>query len=302
MKILMTGATGFIGSRLRRRLEAGGHTVLAVSRKPGSACDWSDARLARGVRETEAVIHLAGESVFDRRWNPRQKELLVSSRVETTKKIAALVADRKPACFLSTSAIGWYGTSETATFDERSPRGSDFMADLCMQWEDATEKAVEAGVRTCRVRAGIVLGPGGGALSKMLPFFRLGIGGPLGSGRQWFSWVHREDLCALYEFLLVSDRANGAYNGTAPNPVTNKELSRAIGRVLHRPSALPVPETMLRLTLGEVAKFLVTGQRVLPRRAEEAGFRFEHPEIEETLRDLLGKKERRELGASSPRA
>ena len=299
MKILMTGATGYIGSRLKQRLEEGGHTVLAVSRRPGSAYDWSEASLARGVRETEAVIHLAGENIFDRRWNPRQKQLLVASRVETTKRIAALVAARKPACFLSTSAIGWYGTSETSTFDERSPRGSDFMADLCMQWEDATEAAVEAGVRTCRVRNGIAFGRGGGALSKMLPFFRLGIGGPLGNGRQWVSWVHLEDLCALYRFLLESPRANGAFNGTAPNPVTNQELSRAIGRVLHRPSALPVPVPMLRLALGEVAKVMVTGQRVLPRRAEEAGFRFEHPEVEEALRDLLGKKEPREVGASS---
>lgn len=299
MKILMTGATGFIGSRLLRRLERSGHTVLVVSRKPGAAFDWSDASLERGVRETEAVIHLAGENIFDRRWNPRQKQLLVSSRVETTKKIAALVAARKPACFLSSSAIGFYGTSETATFDERSPRGSDFMADLCMQWEDATEAAVEAGVRTCRVRTGIALGAGGGALTKMLPFFRLGIGGPLGSGRQWMSWVHLEDLCALYQFLLESPRLSGAYNGTAPNPVTNKELSRAIGRVLHRPSALPVPEPMLRLTLGEVAGVLVSGQRVLPRRAEEAGFHFEHGEIEEALRDILGRKERREVGVSS---
>ena len=296
MKILMTGATGFIGSRLKGRLEKSGHAVLAVSRRPGSAFDWSDASLARGVKETDAVIHLAGENIFDKRWNPRQKQILISSRVETTRKIAALVAARKPKCFLSSSAIGWYGTSETATFDERSPHGSDFMADLCVQWEDSTEVAVEAGVRTCRVRTGIVLGPGGGALSKMLPFFRLGIGGPLGSGRQWMSWIHLEDLCALYEFLLENDRANGAFNGTAPNPVTNKELSRAIGRVLHRPSALPAPEPMLRLTLGEVAKVLVTGQRVLPRRAEEAGFRFEHPEIEEALRDALGKKERREVG------
>lgn len=299
MKILMTGATGFIGSRLSRRLERSGHSVLAVSRKPGAAVDWSDVSLARGVRDTEAVIHLAGENIFGRRWNPRQKQILVTSRVETTKKLAALVAARKPACFISASAIGFYGTSETATFDERSPRGSDFMADLCMQWEDATEAAVEAGVRTCRVRTGIALGKGGGALSKMLPFFRFFIGGPLGSGRQWMSWIHVDDLCGLYQFLLENPRANGAYNGTAPNPVTNKDLSRALGRVMHRPSALPVPTPMLRLTLGEIANMLVTGQRVLPRRAMEAGFQFEHPEVEEALRDVLGKKANQELERSS---
>jgi uncharacterized protein (TIGR01777 family) len=300
MKILMTGATGFVGSHLTRRLAASGHAVLAVSRRPGAAYGWSDESLARGVRESDAVIHLAGENIFDKRWNPRQKALLVSSRVETTKKIAALVAARKPRCFLSASAIGWYGTSETATFDERSPRGSDFMADLCTQWEDATEAAAEAGVRTCRVRTGIVLGRDGGALTKMLPFFRLGIGGPLGSGRQWFSWVHVDDLCALYQFLLENERSIGAYDGTSPNPVTNKELARAIGRVLHRPSALPVPAPMLRLTLGEVANVMVTGQKVLPRRAQEAGFRFEHPEIEEALRDLLGKERARALEGSRP--
>jgi hypothetical protein len=290
MKILMTGGTGFIGSRLRRRLEGRGHTVLLVSRKPGDAVDWSDASLARGVRDTEAVIHLAGENIFDRRWSPRQKQLLVASRVETTKKLAALVAARKPSCFLSSSAIGFYGTSETATFDERSPHGTDFMSDLCLQWEDATEAAVEAGVRTCRVRTGIALGKGGGALSKMLPFFRFFIGGPLGDGRQWMSWIHVDDLCALFQFLLENPRLSGAYNGTAPNPVTNKELSRALGRAMRRPSALPVPPPMLRLTLGEVANVLVSGQRVLPRRAEEAGFRFEHPEVEEALRDVLGRK------------
>lgn len=295
MKILMTGATGFIGSRLRSRLEARGHSVLAVSRRPGAAVDWSDASLARGVRDTEAVIHLAGENIFGRRWNPRQKQVLVSSRVETTRKLAALVAARKPACFISSSAIGFYGTSETATFDERSPRGSDFMADLCMQWEDATEAAVESGVRTCRVRTGIALGKGGGALSKMLPFFRFFIGGPLGSGRQWMSWIHVDDLCALYQFLLENPRLSGAFNGTAPNPVTNKDLSRALGRVMHRPSLLPVPAPMLRLTLGEIADMLVRGQRVLPRRAEEAGFRFEHPEIEEALRDALGREEGSQL-------
>jgi len=295
VKILMTGATGFIGSRLRSRLEARGHSVLAVSRRPGAAVDWSDASLARGVRDTEAVIHLAGENIFGRRWNPRQKQVLVSSRVETTRKLAALVAARKPACFISSSAIGFYGTSETATFDERSPRGSDFMADLCMQWEDATEAAVESGVRTCRVRTGIALGKGGGALSKMLPFFRFFIGGPLGSGRQWMSWIHVDDLCALYQFLLENPRLSGAFNGTAPNPVTNKDLSRALGRVMHRPSLLPVPAPMLRLTLGEIADMLVRGQRVLPRRAEEAGFRFEHPEIEEALRDALGREEGSQL-------
>lgn len=292
MKILLTGATGFVGSRLRPRLERKGHTVLAVSRRPGAEHDWSDASLERGVAETDAIVHLAGENLFDRRWTSARKALLRSSRADTTRKLAALAAKRRPACFLCASAIGWYGTSETAVFDESSPRGSDFLANLCGEWEEATGAAAEAGVRTCRVRVGVVLGKGGGALSKMLPFFRLGLGGPLGSGRQWVSWVHADDLCGLIEFLLAHPRATGAFNGTAPNPVTMKDLARSIGRVLHRPSALPVPRPMLRLTLGEVADVLVTGQRVLPRRALEAGFAFEHPELEAALRDLLGRKEK----------
>jgi uncharacterized protein len=292
VRILLTGATGFVGGRLRKRLVSQGHSVRAVSRRPGADFDWSDASLERGVAETDAIVHLAGENLFDRRWTSARKALLRSSRIETTRKLAALAARRKPSCFLSASAIGWYGTSETAVLDESSPHGSDFLADLCGDWEEATEAAAEAGVRTCRVRVGVVLGEGGGALAKMLPFFRLGIGGPLGTGRQWVSWVHADDLCALVEFLLAHPRATGAFNGTAPNPVTMKELARSMGRVLHRPSALPVPWPMLRLTLGEVADVLVTGQRVLPRRAQELGFRFEHPEIEAALRDLLGRKEK----------
>ncbi len=291
MKILLTGATGFVGSRLKPTLESAGHVVRVVSRRAGAEFDWSDASLARGVRETDAIVHLAGESVFEGRWNPARKELLRSSRIDTTKKLAALAAARKPACFVSASAIGWYGTSETGVFDESSPRGSDFLADLSGDWEDAVEAASEAGVRSCRVRIGVVLDPAGGALAKMLPIFRLGLGGPLASGRQWVSWVHLDDLCRLFQFLIENDRARGVFDGTAPHPVTMKEFASTLGRVLHRPSFLPVPEFMLRLTVGEVAGVLATGQRVLPRRAQEAGFRFEHPELEGALRALLVHRE-----------
>jgi uncharacterized protein len=288
MKILLTGATGFIGSHLAPVLEAAGHTVRRVSRRPGADFDWSEASLARGVRETDAVIHLAGEGIFDRRWNAKRKQLIYSSRIDTTKRLAKLCAERKPAAFLSASAIGFYGTSETGEFDERSPHGSDFLASLCTDWEEATEAAVEAGVRTCRVRVGVVLHPSGGALAKMLPVFRLGLGGPLGNGRQWVSWIHLDDVTSLFRFLVENEHARGAFDATAPNPVTMRQFARALGKTLHRPSVFAVPRPMLRLTVGEVAEILTTGQRVLPRRTQEAGFRFAHPEIEGALAALLG--------------
>jgi uncharacterized protein (TIGR01777 family) len=290
VKVLLTGATGFVGSHLDPVLAAHGHVVRRVSRRPGADFDWSDSSLARGVRETDAVIHLAGEGIFDRRWSAKRKELLYSSRIETTRKLAKLCAERKPSAFLTASAIGWYGTSDTAEFDERSPHGNDFLANLCTDWEEATEAAVEAGVRVCRARIGVVLHPGGGAISKMLPFFRLGVGGPLGSGRQWVSWVHLDDLCSIFRFLLEDEKARGSFNATAPNPVTMRAFARALGRALHRPSALPVPKPVLRVALGEVAETLTTGQLVIPRRTLEAGFRFAHPEIDEALASLFDRR------------
>jgi len=291
MRVLLTGATGFVGARLSRRLRERGHEPLEVSRREGAACDWSEAGLERGVRETDAIVHLAGENLFTKRWSEERKQALRSSRIDTTRRLARLAAARKPGVFLSASAVGWYGPSDDRELAEGAPRGSGFLAGLCSDWEDATEEAVEAGVRTAIVRVGVVLGPGGGALSRMLLPFRLGVGGPLGSGRQWISWVHIDDLCSLFVFLLERGKCSGAYNGTAPNPVTMKELAGTLGKVLHRPAILAAPAPILRLALGEVADVLLTGQRVLPRRAQEAGFRFAHPALEPALREILGKTE-----------
>jgi hypothetical protein len=291
MKVLLTGATGFVGGHLARRLRGDGHEVLAVSRRPGAHSDWSSERLRLGVREADAIVHLAGENLFAKRWNEERKELLRASRIETTRLLARLAAERRPAVFLSASAVGWYGASDERELDERSPRGSGFLAELCAEWEEATEEALEAGVRTAVVRIGVVLGRGGGALAKMLPPFRLGLGGPIGSGRQWVSWIHVDDLCSLFLWLLGRERERGVFNATAPRPVTMEELARTLGRVLHRPAFLPAPAPLLRLALGEVADTLLTGQRVFPRRALEAGFRFAHPELEPALRDLLGRSE-----------
>ncbi len=287
MKILLTGATGFVGTALSHRLESAGHVVLPVSRRAGARYDWSDDGLARGVREADAVVHLAGENLFDKRWSRKQKQILGSSRVDPTRRLAALVAQRRPACFISASAIGYYGASDEARFDETTPQGTGFLAGLCGEWEAATGAATTAGVRTAIVRLGVVLGQGGGALAKMLPPFKLGVGGPLGSGRQWVSWIHIDDLTSLIAFLLTRPDASGVFNATAPAPVTMTQLARGLGHALHRPALMPVPALMLRLALGEVADVLLTGQYVEPRRATAAGFRFQFTDVESALRDIV---------------
>jgi len=291
MKVLLTGASGFIGSHLSKRLVAAGHQVLPVSRRPTSdsaSFDWSDSSLARGVQQADAVVHLAGENLFDKRWTARQKAVLRSSRTEPTGKLARLIASRKPACFISSSAVGYYGDSPDVRFTESSPRGNGFLADLCGEWEAATSPASDAGVRTAIVRTGVALGHGGGALAKMLLPFKLGIGGPLGTGRQWLSWIHVDDLVSLFQFLLEKPGASGAFNATAPQPVTMKTFASALGRALHRPAIFPVPGPMLKLALGEVADVLLTGQYVEPRRASEAGFAFKFAGIDGALRDVVG--------------
>jgi len=290
MKVLLTGASGFIGSHLSNRLEVAGHRVLPVSRRAGSGYDWSDESLARGVRESDAVIHLAGENLFAKRWSVAQKQILESSRTVPTRKLAALVAERKPVCFISASAVGYYGPNSNAHLHEGSPHGNDFLSGLCMDWEDATLAASNGGVRTAVIRNGVVLGQGGGALSKMLPPFKLGLGGPLGSGKQWVSWIHIDDLISLFLFILENPNASGVFNGTAPRPVTMKEFAQSLGKALHRPAVFPVPAPILRLALGEVADILLTGQYVEPRRATEAGFKFQFGELNSALIDIVGKK------------
>jgi hypothetical protein len=290
VKILLTGATGFIGGRFTRLAEARGHQLLPVSRTPRSGgFDWSPASLEAGVAAADAIVHLAGENLFGKRWTERQKQVLVESRVEPTSRLAALAAARRPAAFVSASAVGYYGPSERPGLDEEAPPGRDFLATLCQRWEESTAAATVAGVRTAITRFGIVLGREGGALQQMLPPFKLGVGGPIGSGRQCMSWVHADDAAALILFLLETESARGPCNVTAPNPVTMRDFARTLGKVLHRPAALPVPGFALRLALGEVADVLLTGQHVVPRRASEAGFQFRFPTLEPALLDLLCK-------------
>lgn len=287
MKVLVSGASGFVGSALLASLRARGHEVRSIGRGASAQHDWLPASLARGVGWCEAIVALAGENLFAQRWDPVFKQRLWSSRFETTRALALLAAEHRTRVFVGASAVGYYGACGDEELDESAPPGSDFLARLCVDWEDAQEPARAAGVRCVTLRLGVVLGREGGALARMLPVFRLGLGGPLGSGRQWFSWIHRDDLVALLVWALEDDAARGAYNACAPEPVTMREFARTLGRVLHRPAYVPVPAFALRLRLGEGAQMLLTGQRVLPRRALEQGFCFRHPELGAALAQLV---------------
>ena len=294
MHVLVTGGTGFVGSYLTGMLCARDDKITIVSRRPDHV------RTARaGVKAVEwlpdlskfdAVVHLAGEPIFGKRWSTVQKRNLRSSRIASTKKIVASLvdADPKPKAFVCASAIGYYGDRPGEKLVEDSRPGADFLAQLCVDWEkEALAAEAAAGVRTVCVRTGVVLGPDGGALRKMLRPFRMFVGGPLGSGRQAFSWIHEEDLARLIEFAIDEPEVRGPLNATSPSPVTMKEFARTLGRVLHRPAFCPAPEFALRLALGEVATVLVADQRVIPTRALAAGFEFKHAELEPALTDLL---------------
>lgn len=302
MRIAVTGGTGFIGRALAARLAREGHQVLALSRHAAKG----SSRLGAGVTEDvfdamqaprkgmlsgcDAVVHLAGESIAAR-WTPEHKERVMQSRVRGTRAIAEAAVEAKSVkAFVCASAIGYYGPHGAEELSEDSPPGDDFLAQVCAAWETATSAAREAGLRTVSLRTGIVLHPDGGALKQMLIPFRLGTGGRLGSGKQYMSWIHRDDLLSLYLHALRQDSIRGPMNGTAPTPVTNQEFTRALGRALHRPAILPAPAFALKLALGEMSSMLLTGQRVLPRRALASGFRFAFPELDGALRDLLVRK------------
>src|SRR5688572_21384380 len=246
-KILLTGGTGFVGNRLVNGLVAAGHSVSVVTRSP------SEHRTARsgvdyvgwlpGLERYAAIVHLAGEPIFGQRWTPEVMREIRSSRVDSTRRIveALRASPARPSALVSASAIGWYGDRGDELLTEGSSPGTGFLSEVCQAWEAEAERARELGVRVVRVRIGVVLGEKGGALQQMLPPFKLGVGGPIGSGKQWFSWVHLRDLVNLLVRAVGDAALDGPVNGTSPNPVTNRELSRTLGRVLHRPSLLPVP-------------------------------------------------------------
>lgn len=296
MKLVIAGGTGFIGSALCDRLAQRGHSLTLLTRSPSPAA--TDARRKRmtwnppapgaweqAIEGADGVINLAGEPIAAKRWTDRQKEKIRRSRIDATQALVAAVAKarERPRFLLNGSAVGYYGPRGDETLTEDAGPGGDFLARVCRDWEAEAVKAEASGLRVIRLRTGIVLGKGGGALAKMVPPFKLFIGGPLGSGRQWMSWIHLEDEVELIAALVAHDSARGAVNATAPDPATMKDFCRTLGRALHRPSWAPVPAFALRMLLGEMADMLLTGQRVLPAAAQKLGYTFRYPTLDEAL-------------------
>jgi uncharacterized protein (TIGR01777 family) len=300
VKVFMTGGTGFVGTYLSRELAQAGHPITILTRRtkppapaaaginylagdPNQAGPWMDA-----VPEHDWIINLAGASIFTR-WSEAHKKEIFASRVRTTRNlVAALAAGDRRQLFCSTSAVGYYGPRGEEELTEDSPPDDGFLGEVTKNWEAEALKAQDLGVRVVLTRFGIVFGRDGGALGQMVPMFKKFLGGPLGSGGQWFSWIHQEDHARAFRFIYEHPEINGPVNFTAPHPVRNRDLTKALGRVLHRPALLPAPEFMLHLVLGEFADTLLTGQKVFPRRLMDAGFKFNFPTIEKALADLLG--------------
>jgi uncharacterized protein (TIGR01777 family) len=298
MDIAVTGASGLIGTALTNALQADGHVVVPVVRRPVAAGEravsWDP---AKGQIDTEAlngvdaVVHLAGAGIGDKRWSDERKRVILESRTKGTALLAEALAslDDKPPVLVSGSAVGYYGDGGDTVLTEQSPPGNLFLSEVCVAWEAAVSPAVEAGIRVPIIRTGIVLSTDGGALAKTLPLFKLGLGGKMGSGRQWWSWISLADEVAAIRFLLHAD-VDGPVNLTAPNPVTNAQFTKALGQALGRPTVVPVPSFGPKLLLGSqlADELLFFGQRVEPSRLAEAGFAFAHPTIEKALTGMLG--------------
>jgi uncharacterized protein (TIGR01777 family) len=297
MKIVISGASGLIGTQLVAKLSSSGHEVIRlVRRSPKSGeIQWnpkSGTLDAAALEGTDAVIHLSGAGIGDKRWSAAYRKEILDSRTDTTALLAKTIASlsRKPSVFLSGSAIGIYGARNDEQLTEVSTHGTGFLAEVCEQWEAAAKPAVDAGVRTVYLRTGIVLSPKGGALKKLLPLFKLGVGGKFGNGKQWQSWISIDDEIGAIEYLLTAN-VSGAVNLTAPNPVTNAEFTKVLASVLKRPAIVPVPTFAPKVLLGgELADALLfTGQRVIPAALNASGYAFKHTTLESALRSLLSK-------------
>ena len=300
MRVAVTGATGLIGSRLVAALVERGDDVTALSRNPAGAeqklgvaaarWDPGEGEAPAGVlARQDAVVHLAGENLA-RRWTDKAKAEIRESRVEGTRNLVAglRAADPRPAVLVSSSAVGYYGPRGDEPIDESAAAGSDFLARVCEEWESEADEARALGMRVVRVRTGVVLARGGGALAKMLPPFKAGVGGPVAGGRQYVPWVHRDDVVGMILAALDDERWSGPINACAPEPVTNAELSKALGRALHRPAIFPVPAFAIGILFGEMGQVVTTGQRAVPARPLELGYAHRHTDLDEALRSALG--------------
>ncbi|MBM4071457.1 MAG: TIGR01777 family protein [Planctomycetes bacterium] len=306
MRTFIAGGTGLVGSRLVVRLLERNDQVTVLTRRPevarqkwGQSCavvtgdpmqpgPWMD-----GLADCDGVVNLVGEGVFNRRWSASFKELLRTSRVLSTRNIVVALSKNphnaagQPKILVNASAIGYYGPTGDEELTEDSPAGSDMLARLCVEWEQEAQAGATSGLRVVLLRVGVVLDREGGALKKMILPFKLFMGGKTGSGKQWVSWIHHEDLVGMIVLALDEARARGPMNGTAPNPLPNRDFARALGRALHRPSIMPAPAFALRVVLGQVAGVITKGQRVLPRKALEWGYVFKFPDIDVALNDAL---------------
>ena len=302
MRLLLLGCSGFVGRELVPLLLELGHELTLVSRQlqpfpalvgerlnciqgdPADPASWAGSGLELAVAQADGVVNLAGEPIAERRWTPAHRELLLRSRVRSTELLVAAMArqQRPPAVLVNGSAVGYYGASLQAQFSESSPAGSDFLAEICQQWEAVADQ-VPTGCRLVKLRIGIVLAADGGALGKMLPVFRMGFGGPVGTGRQWMSWIHRHDLCRLIATSLEDGSYSGVYNAVSPQPTTMGAFADALGQALGRPSLLPVPAPVLQLLLGDGAQVVLEGQQVRPERLLAQGFSFSYPDLNAAL-------------------
>jgi uncharacterized protein (TIGR01777 family) len=296
MKLLISGSHGLVGTALIKSLEADGHEIFRLVRHAPSSdseIEWSPDRysiaLAR-LKGFDSVVHLAGESIASGRWDEEKKRKIRESRVKGTKLLSDALANltRPPKTLISASAIGYYGNRGDELLTESSPPGDDFLAGVCVEWENATELAAEKGIRVVNTRFGIILDSKGGALAKMLTPFRMGLGGKIGSGKQWMSWIALDDVVGAIEHVLASETVKGPVNFVAPNPVRNAEFTKTLGKVLSRPTIFPIPAFGVRLMFGEMADaLLLSSQRVEPKMLNEAGYQFRYSVLEAALRHVL---------------
>jgi len=304
MKIVIAGGSGFLGRPLAAALARDGDEIVVLTRGSGAARGHAQLRSvawtptgetgpwAAEIDGAAAVVNLAGEPIAGRRWSEAQKQRILESRVQATRSLVAAVraAAAPPPIFVSGSAVGYYGPRGDEIVTEETPPGSDFLARVCVQWEAAAMGAASARTRIVCIRTGIVLEKDGGALAQMLPPFKFGAGGPVGSGRQYWPWIHRDDWIALVRWAIQTPAATGALNGTAPTPVTSADFARGLGRAMHRPAFMPAPAFALRLMLGEMADaLLLSGQRAVPAKAERLGFVFRYPQLDQALAAIFGR-------------